>query len=48
MRGDVSLKILRNWLGGVMCATQLFRSVMRETQSLRRRNVGRFFLKDFT
>ena len=25
MRGDVSLKILRNWLGGVMCATQLFR-----------------------
>ena len=25
MRGDFSLKILRNWLGGVMCETQFFR-----------------------
>ena len=25
MRGDFSLKILRNWLGGVMCETQLVR-----------------------
>ena len=25
MWGDFSLKILRNWLGGVMCETQLVR-----------------------
>ena len=25
MRGDFSLKILGNWLGGVMCETQLVR-----------------------
>ena len=25
MREDFSLKILRNWLVGVMCETQLFR-----------------------
>ena len=25
MRGDFSLKILRNWLGGVMCETRLVR-----------------------
>ena len=25
MRGDFSLKILRNWLGSVMCETQLVR-----------------------
>ena len=25
MRGDFSLKILHNWLVGVMCETQLFR-----------------------
>ena len=25
MRGDFSLQILRNWLGSVMCETQLVR-----------------------
>ena len=25
MQGDFSFKILRNWLVGVMCETQLFR-----------------------
>ena len=25
MRGDFSLRILRNWLGSVMCETQLLR-----------------------
>ena len=48
MRGDFSLKILRNWLGGVMCETHWLGGVMRETRLVRRRNAGRFFLKDFT